>query len=101
MNLKQKVATGVAMVLFALTLVCAPWRVNAANQGYVFGASWNATGPIWKAPRNARLQLPVLLIEWFGIGVCYVAVYFICKDAVAAPPPKVKPRSESPTVHLS
>ncbi len=61
-----KKITIIAMCLFALTLLCAPWTAHLSN-----GASYSEFAPVFWPPDNGRLNAVALFCEWFGIAVLY------------------------------
>jgi hypothetical protein len=85
MNKKQKVVAGIAIALFALTLLCAPWESHVGANAY------NEAAPIWSPPdsykgNGTQLRVAVLLVEWVGIAVLYGAFFLIFRPRPSSKP---------------
>ena len=82
MNKIQKILTGVALLVFFISLASASWTVTATSQ-YAGTRTWSTTAPIWDGPGNqyatATLQSGVLFVEWAAIGIVYAALMFFFK----------------------
>ena len=80
LNENQKKATYVALAVFALTIVFAPWQLSVMNQGTRHNLG-TKHAPVWMAPDAADFKMPPektlmvgsLMIEWLAIGVFYAA----------------------------
>ena len=76
MNKKQKIIVGIALAIFALTLLCAPWTVTSS----LTHISRSDVSPVWDGPSNGELQTVALLIEWVGIGVISCGLLAIFRE---------------------
>lgn len=69
MNKKQKIVVGIALSVFALTLLAAPWTVTPPPNRFSSIVSYTTTSPVWDGPTNGRLNVATLLIEWAAIAI--------------------------------
>jgi len=84
MNKNQKSLTWVALGVFVLTLLCAPWEViDYAAIADAPKISRNEYSTIWSPPANtygrSELKVSSLFVEWLAIGVLYGGVFALLK----------------------
>jgi len=103
MNKIQKILTGIALVVFLLSLLNAPWGMTTAPNPYVPVTHYNVTAPLWSEPAgDATLQVGELAAWWFGLAVIYAGLFLILKrkavPKIDSPPQKpASPLVQSPT----
>jgi hypothetical protein len=98
MNQNQKIATGLGLTVFVLTIIFAPWEFSITSEGTRFSLGTKFS-PVWLAPtaENFRIQpaktlmFQSLMIEWFALAVLYVGAFHLLKGSTTSnqgnPPP--------------
>ncbi len=79
-NAKQLVATWIAVILFLVALLSAPWEVSEDYSRTRFDSnSYTLHSPPWMPPEDVkgelRLNVKLLSIESLAIGIVYGAVW--------------------------
>lgn len=74
MNKKQKAVIWMALAVFALTMLAAPFRSTFPGITYTSGyrspdTSRTELAAVWNAPDYGKLLIGTLLVEWVGIGI--------------------------------
>jgi hypothetical protein len=78
MNLKQKILTCLALTLFIVSVLFAPWEIILRSEGHIEGA-FTLYSPVFHPPwissinAEAVLGWQSLLCTWFALGVAYSA----------------------------
>ena len=85
MNLQQKILTWVALGLFALSVISAPWNVvQKSYEGHVVRAYMCYYPVFWSPPspqrgEQATLAWEAVVCTWAAIGVAYAALFFLLR----------------------
>jgi hypothetical protein len=85
MNRRQKILTALALLVFMVTVVFAPWQVTAYEKnppGWLIPDSPYKVverAPIWSPPANGHLLVASLLGTWAAIGIGYAGMFFLLK----------------------
>lgn len=92
LNKQQRIVSWVALGVFALSLLYAPWEMTLTTPAHSFGSittaakiySRSVNAPLWNPPSDfssrVSLRTGVLLLEWAALGVCYAAILFLLGD---------------------
>jgi len=85
MNEIQKKASWIALSLFGLTFLLAPWTMKSfiyTNPPAVYSTE-TKYAPFWEPPKSTMgetsIDAKILLLEWAGIGIGYFAAFTLLK----------------------
>ena len=82
MNRKQKILTGVTLLVFWVTVNFAPWEGSEHPETtWAVLTTYHAVryAPIWCPPERGSLLIVLLLGTWFAIGVIYTGLFWLLK----------------------
>jgi hypothetical protein len=82
MNTKQKILTGVAIVAFFLSVLCAPWEDIDSVESFGQHARLTDYRPIWAVDglyNEHQLLWGPLAGTWVAIGIIYTGLFFLLK----------------------
>ena len=86
MNKKQRMLSFVALGIFALTVVFAPWNVVTKDgNGHVYD-TWTRYQPVFLVPKvggwgitGATLAWQPLLCTWLALGIAHGSLIFLLR----------------------
>lgn len=81
MNKPQRRLSWIALIVFALTLLAAPVRERSeSGWGDFKTVSYRgAYTPIFAVNGDQSIRFDALALEWLGIGILYVGLFFVFK----------------------